>query len=56
MADAKPMEYENTVSGARISGTVYGELNKGMKARYVKVKASKKKATPPEAKKTNGGS
>ena len=51
MAEAKPTEWENTVSGARISGTVYQELNKAMKAKYVKVKAKKAKATPPEAKK-----
>ena len=49
MADAKPSEWENTISGARISGTVYQQLNKGMKAKYVKVKACKKNATPPEA-------
>ena len=42
-------EYQNTVSGAKISGTVYNELNKGMKSKYTLVKKSKGAKTPPEA-------
>jgi len=42
-------EYQNTVSGAKISGTVYNELNKQMKSKYTLVKKSKAK-TPAEAK------
>lgn len=53
MADSKPVEYVNKVSGAKISGAVYQKLNKRLKAKYVKVqppKAKKKAATPAEAK------
>jgi hypothetical protein len=51
MSETALSEWENSVSGARISGTVYQQLNKELKSRYVKVKAKKGKATPPEAKK-----
>lgn len=48
------VEYVNTVSGAKISGTVYNQLKKELKSKYTKVKASKatkkKTATPTEAK------
>ena len=54
MADQTPRtrEYENIVSGAKISGTVYEKLNKGLKQKYQMVKSSKgkKTKTPEEAK------
>lgn len=49
----KDVQYENIVSGAKISGTVYNKLNKKMKVKYVKShtsKASKKATAPKEAK------
>jgi hypothetical protein len=45
------VEYVNIISGARISGTVYNQLNKLMKAKYTIEKSkqtSKKKANKPE--------
>ena len=51
------VEYVNTVSGAKISGTVYNQLKVSMKAKYTKVKQAAKKSvkkgvsTPVEAKK-----
>jgi len=46
-----PAEYENTTSGAKISGEVYKQLGKDLKARYAKIKKAPVKKTPPEAKK-----
>ena len=53
MAETAPAEYENTTSGAKISGEVYKQLSKDLKSRYAKIKkTSSKKQTPPEVDKT----